>query len=64
MHKRPYRTFFCVVCSHSSMVYTDPYTPTRSRYECRRCGYRESTDSLRSCPECNGQTQNIAVGRE
>ncbi|NGM70943.1 hydrogenase maturation nickel metallochaperone HypA [Natronolimnobius sp. AArcel1] len=46
------------------MVYTDPYTPTRSRYECRRCGYRESTDSLRSCPECNGQTQNIAVGRE
>ncbi|WP_226483019.1 rubrerythrin-like domain-containing protein [Natrinema amylolyticum] len=46
------------------MVYTDPYTPDRSYYECRNCGYREATDSLGSCPECDGQTRNLAVPRD
>ncbi|SDK23189.1 rubrerythrin-like domain-containing protein [Natronorubrum texcoconense] len=46
------------------MVYSDPYTPTRSYYECLDCGYREATESLRSCPDCDGATRNIAVGRE
>lgn len=46
------------------MVYSDPYTPDRSYYECRTCGYREATESLESCPECDGQTRNLAVPRE
>ncbi|ELY38516.1 rubrerythrin-like domain-containing protein [Natronorubrum tibetense] len=44
------------------MIYSDPYTPTRSYYECCDCGYREATDSL--CPDCGGATKSIAVGRE
>ena len=46
------------------MVYSDPYTPDRSYYECRDCGYRETSESLGSCPECGGRTRNIAVARE
>ncbi|THE63447.1 rubrerythrin-like domain-containing protein [Salinadaptatus halalkaliphilus] len=46
------------------MVSVDPYTPSRARYECYDCGYREATDSLATCPECGGRTRNIAVARE
>ena len=46
------------------MVYTDPYAPERSYYECRDCGYREASESLGSCPECDGRIRNIAVARE
>ena len=56
-------TYLCDLSSYG-MVYTDPYTSTRSYYECRECSYRERTDSLASCPECGGRTQNIAVARE
>ncbi|AEH37851.1 rubrerythrin-like domain-containing protein [Halopiger xanaduensis] len=46
------------------MVYTDPYSPDRSYYECRDCGHRETAESLESCPECDGVVRNIAVARE
>ncbi|MFC6767606.1 rubrerythrin-like domain-containing protein [Natrinema soli] len=46
------------------MVYEDPYSPERSHYECLRCGHRETTDSLESCPNCDGTVRNIAVPRE
>lgn len=61
------------VCEHNTlsrgefsrhMVYVDPYSPTRSYYECCNCGYREVTDSLEACPKCQGRTRNIAVARE
>ncbi|RKD97175.1 rubrerythrin-like domain-containing protein [Halopiger aswanensis] len=46
------------------MVYMDPYSPDRSYYECRDCGYRETAESLEACPECDGAVRNIAVARE
>ncbi|NUB91886.1 rubrerythrin-like domain-containing protein [Haloterrigena sp. SYSU A558-1] len=45
------------------MVHPAPRAPERSYYECCECGYREMTDSLESCPECDGRTRNIAVAR-
>ncbi|MFC4437506.1 MULTISPECIES: rubrerythrin-like domain-containing protein [Natrialbaceae] len=47
--------------SRLAAVFTDPYTPAESHYECRRSGYRERTDSLGSCPDCDSALQNIAV---
>jgi len=46
------------------MVFTDPYTPDRSRYECPDCGYRETGDAPGCCPECDRHLRNIAVCRE
>ncbi|WP_143823875.1 rubrerythrin-like domain-containing protein [Natronorubrum thiooxidans] len=46
------------------MVHNDPYTPTRSYYECIDCGHREVADSVAFCPNCGGHTTNIAVARE
>ena len=46
------------------MVHNDPYTPTRSYYECLDCGHRETADSLETCPDCDGRVRNIAVPRE
>ncbi|MFW6017709.1 MAG: rubrerythrin-like domain-containing protein [Halapricum sp.] len=45
---------------------SDPYTPTESRYECRSCGKRITTEtgSYVTCPVCDSEMQNIAVPRE
>jgi Zn finger protein HypA/HybF involved in hydrogenase expression len=43
----------------------DPFSPTRSVYECYDCGHRVAVDGHRGvCPECSGQVKNIAVARE
>ncbi|WP_435358367.1 rubrerythrin-like domain-containing protein [Haloarchaeobius sp. DFWS5] len=46
------------------MVRSDPYTPTRTEYECVRCGAR--VDSPGSCDNylCDGSVRNVAVPRE
>ncbi|ELY72516.1 rubrerythrin-like domain-containing protein [Natrinema pallidum] len=46
------------------MVYTNPYSPDRSHYECWSCGYRMTAGSLGSCPECGGQMHNLSVPRD
>jgi len=47
-------------------MFAQGYTPTAPRrYECVRCGYRETSESrLGSCPECGEQMRNISVERE
>ncbi|WP_439026439.1 rubrerythrin-like domain-containing protein [Haloarchaeobius sp. DT45] len=47
------------------MVRTDPYTPTRTEYECVRCGSRvESPSGSCNHPLCDGELRNVAVSRE
>jgi Zn finger protein HypA/HybF involved in hydrogenase expression len=43
----------------------DPYSPEESVFECRACHHRVvSEEHVGSCPECGGETANIAVARE
>ncbi|WP_257300704.1 rubrerythrin-like domain-containing protein [Haloarchaeobius sp. FL176] len=47
------------------MVRTDPYTPSRTEYECVRCGARlESASATCDSPLCDGAVRNVAVSRE
>ncbi|WP_459194028.1 rubrerythrin-like domain-containing protein [Halosimplex sp. J119] len=47
------------------MLSEDPYTAKKSRYECRDCLNRVTTDgTISSCPDCGGRMRNVAVPRE
>ncbi|WP_435347658.1 rubrerythrin-like domain-containing protein [Haloarchaeobius sp. HRN-SO-5] len=47
------------------MVRNDPYTPTRTLYECVRCGRRfDSPSATCDAPLCGGEVRNLAVARE
>jgi DNA-directed RNA polymerase subunit RPC12/RpoP len=45
-------------------MFTDPYTPDYSVYECCNCGTRISGGSPGRCPDCDGGVKNLSVPRE
>lgn len=45
-------------------MFTDPYTPDDSVYECYDCGTRISESSPGRCPECDSVVKNLTVPRE
>ncbi|MFC5973294.1 rubrerythrin-like domain-containing protein [Halomarina salina] len=48
-----------------SLNTVDPYTPEEAVFECLACQNRiVSEEYVGPCPECGGETKNIAVARE
>lgn len=45
-------------------MFTDPYDPGDSVYECYNCGTRISDGSPGRCPDCESGVKNLAIPRE